>query len=246
MEVINDHVSIRKFSEKKIESSLLKSILHSGTKASTTGNMQWYSIIISENEEDRKNLVPLHFNQSVAKNAPVLLTFVADVNRFSQWCRISNANPGYDNFLSFFTAAIDALIVAQNVCIAAENYGLGICYLGTTTYNAQEIIQVLKLPALSFPITTIAIGYPDEIPKKTVRIPLNGVIHWGTYREYTEKEIRELYKIKENLKSSKKFVAENNLYSLAQVFTDVRYKKVDNEFFSKKMLETLKEQKFIT
>ena len=246
MEVINDHVSIRKFSEKKIESSLLKSILHSGTKASTTGNMQWYSIIISENEEDRKNLVPLHFNQSVAKNAPVLLTFVADVNRFSQWCRISNANPGYDNFLSFFTAAIDALIVAQNVCIAAENYGLGICYLGTTTYNAQEIIQVLKLPALSFPITTIAIGYPDEIPKKTDRIPLNGVIHWGTYREYTEKEIRELYKIKENLKSSKKFVAENNLYSLAQVFTDVRYKKVDNEFFSKKMLETLKEQKFIT
>jgi nitroreductase len=65
-------------------------------------------------------------------------------------------------FLSFFTAAIDAILVAQNVCIAAENQGLGICYLGTTTYNAKEIIQILDLPKLTFPVTTVAIGYPDE------------------------------------------------------------------------------------
>ena len=50
------------------------------------------------------------------------------------------------NFLSFFTGSIDALLVAQNVCVAAENQGLGICYLGTTTYNAKEIIEVLNLP----------------------------------------------------------------------------------------------------
>ncbi len=245
MELLNRHVTIRKFKDQKIESSLLKSILFSGTKASTTGNMQLYSVIISETEGQRNSLIPLHFNQSVAKTAPVLITFVADFNRFSKWCTINSATPGYNNFLSFFTAAIDTLICAQNVCIAAENYGLGICYLGTTTYNAKEIIQILNLPKLTFPVTTVAIGYPDESPESIDRIPLEGVIHRGTYVEYTDERINELYSFKENLEMSKKFVLENNLDTLAQVYTDVRYKRSDNEFFSRKIIDVLKEQDFL-
>ena len=245
MELLDQHVSIRKFKNQKIQLSVLNSILNSGTKASTTGNMQLYSVVISETEEEKNKLLPLHFNQNVAKNAPVLLTFVADFNRFTKWCTTNNAIAGYNNFLSFFTAAIDALLVAQNVSIAAENYGLGICYLGTTTYNAREIIQVLNLPKLTFPVTTIALGYPDECPELTDRIPLEGIIHWGKYVDYSEKKIKELFTFKENLESSNFFVEENNKESLAQVFTDVRYKKSDNEFFSQKMIEVLKEQGFL-
>ncbi len=244
METLNRHVTIRKFKEKNIEPSLLKSILYSGTKASTTGNMQLYSIVVSKDKNQREKLLPLHFGQPVAKNAPVLLTFVADFNRFSKWCELSKAEPGYNNFLSFYTASIDALLVAQNVCIAAENNGLGICYLGTTTYNAQDIIDVLELPKLTFPVTTIAIGYPDEFPELTDRIPLNGIIHSEKYTDYSKEVISDLYSAKEALESSKNFVKENDLKSLAQVFTDVRYKKADNEFFSTKILETIKNQGF--
>ena len=245
METLNKHVTIRNFKEKDIEDSLLRSILYSGTKASTTGNMQLYSIVVSKENSQREKLLPLHFNQPVAKNAPVLITFVADFNRFSKWCSISKAQPGFDNFLSFYTASIDALLVAQNVCVAAENCGLGICYLGTTTYNAQEIIDVLELPKLTFPVTTIAIGYPDETPELTDRIPLNGIIHSEKYLDYSKEVIRDLYSAKEEMESSKKFVEENDLKSLAQVFTDVRYKKTDNEFFSAKMLKTIKKQGFV-
>ena len=245
MESINRHVTIRKFKEKNIESALIESIIFSGTKASTTGNMQLYSVVVSKEKSQIEKLAPLHFNQPVAKNAPVLLTFVADFNRFTKWCEINNAEPGYDNFLSFYTATIDALLVAQNVCIAAENSGLGICYLGTTTYNAQEIIDVLELPKLTFPVTTIAIGYPDESPELTDRIPLNGIIHSEKYTDYSNEVINDLFSAKEELESSKKFVEENSLKSLAQVFTDVRYKKTDNEFFSAKMLETIKKQGFV-
>jgi len=245
MELLNKHVSIRKFKQQKIQSSLLNSILYSGAKASTTGNMQLYSILLSESEEDRVKLIPLHFNQTVVKSAPVLLTFIADFNRFTKWCAFNNADPGYNNFLSFFTAAIDTLICAQNVCIAAENNGLGICYLGTTTYNALEIIKILELPKLTFPITTIAIGYPDESPENVDRIPLDGIIHRGKYNDYSEQRIKELYSFKESLESSKKFIVENNKKTLAQVYTDIRYKKVDNEFFSEKMIEVLREQDFL-
>lgn len=245
MELLNHHVSIRKFKDCQVQHSVIDSIIYSGTKASTTGNMQLYSIIISETKEQKGKLIPLHFNQAVAKSAPVLLTFVADFNRFAHWCKINNAKPGYGNFLSFFTAAIDAILVAQNVCVAAENYGLGICYLGTTTYNAREIIKVLDLPKLTFPVTTLAIGYPDEEPGLTDRIPLKAIIHREKYDNYTVSDLNEFYAFKENLESSKKFVVENNKENLAQVYTDVRYKKEDNEFFSRKILEVLKEQGFL-
>lgn len=246
MELLNNHVSIRKFSDKTVDSELLNSILYSGTRASTTGNMQLYSVIVTKDPEKKSRLLPLHFNQPVAKNAPVLLTFVADFNRFSKWCEYNKANPGYNNLISFTNALIDTAIVAQNVCVAAENNGLGICYLGTTAYNAKEHIEILGLPKLTYPITTLAIGYPESVPELSDRIPLNGVIHEELYTDYSKEQISGLYAFKEGLETSKAFVKENEKESLAQVFTDVRYKKADNEYFSRKMIETLKSQGFLT
>jgi nitroreductase len=245
MELLNRHVTIRNFLDTPIDPGILSAILYSGTRASTTGNMQTYSLIVTQEEEVKKRLAPLHFNQKVVTSAPVLITFVADFYRFSKWCTINRAEPGYANFLSFFTAAIDALLVAQNVCIAAENIGLGICYLGTTTYNAEEIIRELNLPQLTFPVTTVAVGYPDEQPEPVDRLPMEGIIHYEGYRDYTEADIRKLYAYKESLEEMKQFVKQNNKETLAQVFTDVRYKKADNEFFSGKMLSTLKKQGFL-
>jgi nitroreductase len=245
MDILDRHVTIRNFKERQIPDDLLKSIIYSGTRASTTGNMQVYSIIITKDEVMKKKLGPYHFNQPVAVNAPVLLTFLADFNRFTKWCEFNKADPGYSNFLSFFTAAIDALLAAQNVCIAAEGNGLGICYLGTTTYNAAEIIEALELPRLTFPVTTVALGYPDESPGLTDRLPLEAVVHNETYKDYTREDINRLYAVKESLVSSEGFVKENNKETLAQIFTDVRYTKKDNEFFSDKMIQTLKEQGFL-
>ncbi|WP_321367898.1 nitroreductase family protein [uncultured Draconibacterium sp.] len=245
MELLNRHVTIRKFTPKEISTDLLKNIIYSGTRASTTGNMQLYSVVVSRDKKMKEKLLPLHFNQPVAKSAPVLLTFVADFNRFSKWCEYNSATPGYNNLLSFTNALIDAVLVAQNVCIAAENNGLGICYLGTTAYNAKEHIDVLELPKLTFPVTTVAIGYPEEIPDLTDRIPLEGIMHDEVYTNYDEVSIKKLYAFKEGLESSKQFVQENNMQTLAQVFTNVRYKQADNEFFSKKMLETIKAQGFV-
>jgi nitroreductase len=246
MELLNKHVTIRKFKDKAIDPKLLDRILYSGTRASTTGNMQVYSIVVTTQEKQKKALAPFHFNQPAAVNAPVLLTFVADFNRFSKWCEMNNAGPGYSNFISFFTAAIDALLVAQNVCVAAENEGLGIVYLGTTTYNAREIITALELPKLTFPVTTVALGIPDESPGLTDRLPLDSIVHTEKYHNPTEQQINEWYAFKENLESSRQFVKENNKETLAQVFTDVRYKKGDNELFSEKMVQTLKEQGFLS
>jgi nitroreductase len=243
--MLNQHRTIRKYSNQTIAPKLLDQLLETTCRASNTGNMQVYSIVVTTDATIKQQLAPAHFNQPMVTQAPVVLTFCADFNRFSQWCEQRQAEPGYDNFQSFMAAAIDATIAAQTFCIAAESVGLGICYLGTTTYNAKEIIDVLKLPKLVVPITTITVGYPETIPEKTDRLPLAAVVHRETYTDFTPTLIDQLYAEKENSQFYKDFVAENKKETLAQVFTDIRYSKKNNEFFSEKFLDVLKEQGFL-
>ncbi len=245
MKGLTSHRSIRKYKSDPIDDSLLQEILLAGTRASTTGNMQVYSIIVARSEEVKQQLLPLHFNQKMVVQAPVVLTFCADYNRFSKWCLQRKANPGYDNFLSFFTAAIDALLVAQNVCIAAEEKGLGICYLGTTIYTADKIIEVLKLPRGVVPVTTVVMGYPDERPDLTDRLPLAGVVHYEVYHDYSEGDLDQIYQHKESLPLTKQLLEENKKETLAQIFTDNRYTLKDNVAFSKNLLSVLEQQGFM-
>jgi nitroreductase len=246
LDLLNQHRSVRDYTDQPIAPELLRQLLKVACRASNTGNMQAYSIIVTTDEVLKNKLSPAHFNQPMITQAPVVLTFCADFNRFTKWCEQRQADAGYDNFQSFTAAAIDAIIAAQTFCIAAESAGLGICYLGTTTYNALEIIDVLKLPKLVVPVTTITVGYPADSPEQTDRLSLNGVVHYETYKDYNPKDIDQLYFEKENSEFYKQFVSENNKNTLAQVFTDIRYSRQNNEFFSDKFLNVLKEQGFLS
>ena len=245
LDTIFNHRSIRKYKSDPITDKDLNDILEAGIRASNTGNMQVYSIVVTRDEEMKKKLAPTHFNQPMATQAPVLLTFCADINRFNKWCKQRNAEPGYDNFLWFTNAVIDAMLASQNCCLAAEEKGMGICYLGTTTYNADKIIDILKLPKGVSPITTVVVGYPDESPELTDRLPLDGVVHYETYKDYSNEDIDRIYAEKEALESTKALLEENQKETLAQIFTDNRYKKADNLHFSKTFLNVLKEQGFM-
>ncbi|MDR0836311.1 MAG: nitroreductase family protein [Tannerella sp.] len=238
--------SIRKYADKEISEEVMNELLEIAVRASNTGNMQLYSIVITRDKAQKEKLAPAHFNQPMITEAPVVLTFCADVNRFTKWASFRNADAGFDNFQTFITAAIDTTIAAQTFCVAAEEKGLGICYLGTTTYNAAQIIDVLKLPPLVIPITTITVGYPDgELPEQPERLPIKAIVHKELYKDYALSDIDKLYYEKETLTTNRKFVAENNKETLAQVFTDVRYTRNNNEFFSEQFLNVVKKQLFI-
>lgn len=245
IKTLMEHRTIRKYKSDPIDDNLLSSILEAGCRASTTGNMQLYSIIVTKDNSMKQELSACHFHQVSVMNAPVVLTFCADFNRINKWCILRNADPGYDNFLSFFTASIDALLVAQNVAVSAESEGLGICYMGTTTYLAGKIIKVLDLPKGVVPIATLTVGWPDENPEQMDRLPLEGIVHFEKYSDYSDKRIEEIYAGKEKRADNLMYIAENNKQTLAQVFTDVRYKKPDNIAFSRKFLEVIHEQGFM-
>jgi nitroreductase len=236
--------TIRKYTDKDIPAELLNRLLEESFRSSTMGGMQLYSVVVTRDRAMKEKLSPAHFGQPMVTGAPVVLTFCADFNRASLWCRQRNATPGYNNLMSFYNASIDALLVAQSFSLLAEEAGMGICYLGTTTYNPQQIIDALQLPELVFPVTTITVGYPAENPKRQDRLPACGLIHEETYHNYSEHDIDALYKAKEALEENVQFVKENNKETLAQVFTDIRYTEKDNVVMSENMLKVLKKQNF--
>lgn len=245
MESLKQRRTIRKYQQRDIPEDLLNDLLASACRASTVGNMQAYSVVVTRDVARKAALAPAHFHQPMVQEAPVVLTFCIDLHRFSRWCECRKAEPGYGNLEWFVTGAIDALLVAQTFCVAAEEAGLGICYLGTTTYNPQLIIDALELPCLLFPIATVTVGWPDEHPAQVDRLPLEAVVHRETYHDYTPADIDRLYAYKESLAENKQFVKENGKETLAQVFTEVRYTKRDAEAMSEALFKAMRGQGFV-
>ncbi|NLV52378.1 MAG: NADPH-dependent oxidoreductase [Bacteroidales bacterium] len=245
MESFTNRRTIRKYKQEDIPAEKLDSLLFQASRAATMGNMQLYSVVVTRSEEMKEKLSPLHFGQPMVKGAPVVLTFCADFNRFTKWCEQRNADAGYDNMLSLMNAASDTLLYVQAFCTLAEQAGYGTCYLGTTLYNPQGIIDLLKLPKLTFPIATITVGVPDEMPAQPDRLPHMAYIHGETYHDYTPDQLDIIYYFKEQLEENRHFVEINKKDNLAQVFTDCRYTRKDNEDMSEGLKEALKHQGFL-
>ena len=238
--------SIRKYKAEDVEPRLLDHLLELAARTQTMGNLQLYSVVVTRSPEMKQRLAPAHFNQPMVTQAPVVLTICADFNRTTLWCLHRQADPGYDNLLSFLNAASDALLYTQTFCNLAEAEGLGICYLGTTIYQPQQIIDVLGLPRLVMPIATLTVGWPDEEPAQSDRLPLEAFVHQETYRDYTAEDIDRFYTPKEALPENQHFVEINKKETLAQVFTDLRYTRKDNEALSATMMEALRRQGFLS
>lgn len=245
MESINRRRSIRKYSDKEVSGDLLTRLLKEAERTQTMGNLQLYSVIVTRSEEKKRQLAPAHFNQPMVTDAPVVLTFCADFRRTTRWAKERKATPGYDNFISFINAASDALLYTQTFCNLADEEGLGYCYLGTTIYMPQQIIEVLQLPRLVMPVATITLGWPDENPPLSDRLPIEAIVHDETYNDYTADRIDRFYTEKESLPENQEFVRINNKETLAQVFTDIRYTKKDNEAMSATLIDVLRQQGFL-
>ena len=256
MEVIDQihrHRSIRKYKPDPIPDQLLEEILQAGIRTSSSGNMQTYSIVIVQDQETKKQLLRPHLNQKMIVDAPVFLTFCADFYRMRRWLSLSDAPDNFDNIFGFMVAAIDAILVSQTVALAAESKGLGICFLGSTLANSDQIGKILKLPKNVVPVTGFTVGYPNEDPPLRDRLPANGLIHREYYQQYSDEDIRTIYRERENvgweryMESGriKKMVLEKDVKNLAQLYTRVKYTKKDHQLYSEKLINYLALQDFM-
>ena len=237
--------TIRQYSNQEVSEALLSRLMTEAARTQTMGNLQLYSVVVTRSEEMKQRLAPAHFNQPMVTSAPVVLTICADFNRTSVWARNRKAEPGYDNFLSYQNAATDALLYTQTLCNLMDEEGLGYCYLGTTVYMPQQIIDALCLPRLVMPVATLTVGWPAEEPPLSDRLPLQSFVHSETYHDYTPQDIDTYYNYKENLEENRHYCELNHKETLAQIFTDIRYTRKGNEAMSQGLLDALRHQGFL-
>lgn len=250
---IVSHRSIRNYKTDPIPQDILNQVLTAATRGSTSGNMQTYSMIITQDAERKKQLWEYHSRQNMILQAPVLITFLADWHRMIRWCDLRNAKPGYNNFLSFMVAVGDAFIAAQNAALAAEGLGLGICYMGTTHYCTEKLIEFFNLPQQVYPITTLVVGYPDEDIETRDRLPIEGIVHHEVYDDKSDNEILGLYKDKEkkawdrnmSVERARQVIKEAGVENVAQIYTQLKYTLKHNLAVSDQMLKALEEQGFL-
>lgn len=250
--LLQSHRSIRKYKNQPIDEKILEQICYSGFRASTGGNRQETTIIVTRDVERKKKLWELHGEQDMILQAPVLLTFCADVLRIEKWFEVSEAEPVFENFLSFMQATCDTLLVAQNAAVAAESFGLGICYMGTTLWYCDKISEFLECPKSVMPITTLVVGYPDEDPELVDRLPLQAVVHQEKYQQPSAADIKEFYQEKEGMfpdrfkgTSWESIINDNGIKSLAQLYCQIKYKKDFMETASEELLKLIREKRFL-
>ena len=245
------HRSIRSFLPQDIDDALLNDLLRAGLRSSSSGNMQTWSVIVTRDEARKRRLYELHGDQEMILEAPLLLTFCADVFRMREWLRVNDSRGSFDDLLGFLTGEVDAIIAAQTIALAAEEQGLGICYLGTTWWAADEIIELLALPRGVFPVTTLVVGWPAEDPALRDRLPLDVIVHQEQYRRLSDDEIRAAHAEREHKawarytanEALREELAAAGITRVTDYYTsDFKYPKELHLRVSKMLMETLQEQ----
>jgi len=227
-QLLNRHRSIRNYKPDPIDPALVEQVCADAIAgASSSGNLNSVTLILTRDAERKRKLYELHFEQEMVLQAPLVITFCADWYRTREWLRKRAARYNCNNLLGYHVAAFDAIIVAQNVCLGFEALGLGICYMGTTLHSMPAIAEFLELPDTCVPVTTIVAGWPDEDPAKRDRLPMQGCLHDEVYRRPSDSELEAIYEQREvrgwarymAFPELKARIEELGITSLAQFYT---------------------------
>lgn len=187
--ILSSHRSIRKYKPDPIPDDLLKNIIDSAPQAPTSSNVQAYSIIVVKDKQRKKKLAHLCGDQPWVESCPVFLVICPDLHRLEQVCRLRNYELNDRHIEIFIVAVVDAALVAQNILVASESSGLGICMIGGIRNNPDQVCELLKLPDKVFPLMGICLGWPDHEPMIKPRLPRELVVH---NEEYDDSDLERL------------------------------------------------------
>ena len=193
IEQIHKHYSVRRYRPDPLPAGMVETVVAAGQRASTSSNLQTYSVVAVTVEETRTRLAELCGNQKQVAQAPVFLAWCADLSRLERVCQLRGYEAVLDYVEHFLVAAVDAAVAAQTAALAAESLGLGICYLGAIRNEPQAVIQLLELPRLVFPISGMTLGWPAAEPFIRPRLSLEAVLHWERYDAGGEPEALAAY-----------------------------------------------------
>lgn len=193
LELINHHASVRHYKPDPLPVAMIEEIVSAAQHASTSSFLQAYSIVAVTENAARQKLAELCGDQDHIRQAPLFLTWCADLSRLDHICAMQGYAQKVEYTENFLVAAFDAILASQNAALAAESLGLGICFIGSIRRRPKEIIDLLDLPQLVFPVVGMTVGWPSRDPQLRPRLPLDIVLHWERYDRTPKDDALNLY-----------------------------------------------------
>ncbi|MDA9009148.1 oxygen-insensitive NADPH nitroreductase [Alphaproteobacteria bacterium] len=193
IELLKSHRSIRKFADHAISEGLLHELVKSGQAAATSSFLQGVTIVRVTDREKRKAFVEISGGQKYVESAAEFLIFCADLSRSSRCCEWHDAEAAEGFTEQFIIATVDVGLFAQNLVVAAQSEGLGICYIGGIRNNPAKATELLELPMNVYPVFGLCLGYPDQDPEAKPRLPVSVVLKENVYNDKTDKADIERY-----------------------------------------------------
>jgi len=179
--LIEKHGSVRHYKAEPVSREMVETIVAAAQRTSTSSNLQMYSVVAITDSEKRAQMQEFCGGQKHIGQAPVFLTWVADLSRLDRVCQARGYEHQAGYVENFTLAVVDAVIAMQTAGLAAESLGLGFCYIGAIRNNPRQVIKLLDLPRWTFPICGMTLGWPVSTPKIRPRLPLEAVLHWESY-----------------------------------------------------------------
>lgn len=181
IDLLMAHRSIRKFTSQPIDNKLLENLVTAGQAAASSSFLQGVTIMRITDQEKRRQFVKLANNQSFIATAPEFLVFCADLSRPIRCCEMHGGTPTKGFTEQFIIATVDAALYAQNLVIAAESAGLGICYIGAIRNDPTRATKLLTLPENVYPVFGLCLGYPAQNPEPKPRLPVPVILKENSY-----------------------------------------------------------------
>lgn len=178
------HRSVRAYRPDPLPEGTLEVLVAAAQSASTSSNLQVFSVVAVEDAERRARLAVLAGNQAHVRQAPLLLAWIADLSRIAGSAeRQGREAEGLDFLEALLLGVIDAALAAQNAAVALESLGLACCYIGGLRNRPLEVAAEFGLPPRSFAVFGMCVGYEDPARPAAVkpRLPQAAVLHRERY-----------------------------------------------------------------
>jgi FMN reductase (NADPH) len=183
IELIHQHGSVREYKKDLVPEDWIEMIVTAGQRASTSSNLQTYSVIVTADPTKKQIIQDISGGQKHISQAPVFMLWCADFSRLKRVCEAQGYAIEAGYMENFMVAVVDAAIAMQNAALAAESLGLGFCYIGALRNDPERVIELFKLPKLVYPVAGMTLGWPVKPPRIRPRLPLRAVLHSDTYQQ---------------------------------------------------------------
>ncbi|SMF98359.1 Oxygen-insensitive NADPH nitroreductase [Burkholderia singularis] len=191
-----NHRSVRAYLPGAVPESMLAAAIAAAQSASTSSNLQAWSVIAITDPARKARLAALAGNQLHIETAPLYLAWVLDLSRLRR-AGESQRRPtdGLDYLETFVVGAVDTALAAQNAAAAFESFGLGLVYIGGMRNHPEAVARELALPAQSVVLFGMCVGFPDpdHLPAVKPRLPQTAVLHREQYNASAEHESIDAY-----------------------------------------------------